>query len=397
MRDDTTRDDTTTTTDEGPTARRRRLIETAADAARLFLPFVPPRYRQAVAATISAVMLLLLAFYADAPYVSPERPLYLATALLPNADLNVRVFADHLEVEPARYDRAGHAALPSWRADFFGLSVPFAPSLGWPVDGYMRPVARKERPLRVCLDELRTFDAQMGTRYAETARRAMRDAWESYLDILPIAESDCADADIVFGMGAETRNGGCGSSQAVACAALQARGGRYFTRVTLNTAMARSGAYRGDMAYWALVHEAKHAAGYGHTGEYGGEGRGHAHRSDLGFLCPNNRPCDNPDGPPAREDFEDQPGVNTLWNLRFRDAATSTPTPTPTPTPTTTLRAWAHASELSRPCPSALLYGEWCVVDLPARRVWVECPWGGCFLQVDESSFGEAETSPRVR
>lgn len=373
--------------EESPNERRRRLIETAGDAARLFLPFVPERYRGAVAATIGALVALLLAFYADAPVVSPERPSYLATMVTIHGDFNVRVFDDRVELEPARYDRAGHGRLPSWQADLFGLAVPFAPSLGWPVDGYMRPVARKERPLRICLDELRTFDAQTGSRYADTARRAMHDAWEAYLDILPIAESDCADADLVFGLGAEMRNGGCGSTAAVACAALLSRGGRYYTRVTLNTAMARSGAYQGDMAYWAFVHEAKHAAGYGHTGEYGGEGRNHPHRSDLGYLCPNDRPCDNPDGPPAREDFEDQPGVNTLWGLGFRGAVTPTPTPTPAPG---TLKAWTHVSDLVRPCPTALLYGEWCVTDLSAPRAWVECAEGGCFVQVDDQSFRSA-------
>lgn len=349
------------------------------------MPVTSPlrRFRRHVAAALATLAAALSGANAAVQHV--EQPRYVATALIADPgsavarDANVIVWADGPEVQVTTGPASGHAALPRWQASLGPLPdfvLPFAPALGWPVDGYMRPIARGERGLRVCADELRAFDRRL----ADVALQAVRDSWDALLDIPPTQET-CADPDLVLGLGAESPDGGCGTPRAVGCAALLPRPGAtggYYTRVTLNGQMARAGQYSQTLAYWTIVHEAKHAMGYGHTGAYGGEAGAHPHPSDLGYLC-GERPCDNPTGRPAREDYEDQPGHNTVWGLRFRGAATATPTPTPTPTPLpgATLRLWTEAGAIAGRCPGEVWYGDWCVVTVAFRggaepRAWLE-------------------------
>lgn len=365
-----------------------------------------------------AIALLTAVGGANAATHAVDQPRYLATGLFgaPGAviarDMNVVMWADGPELidAVAIRDRSGHAPLPRWQATLPGvpgLVTPFAPSLGWPVDGYMRPVAAKQRPLRACLAELRQADAAWGTAYAPQAWEALRDAYDAWLDILPTHE-DCTDPDIVVGVGAEDVNGGCGSPLAIACAALLPQGGRYRVRVTLNRQMAAARQYPPRGVYWSVVHEAKHAAGYGHTGDYGGEGRAHAHPSDLGYYCLQlDRPCDNPTGFPAREDFEDVPGHNIVWGIRLRPvpfgrvddpdpaptaipslAPAPSPSPSPTPPPPPppppdgpTVSVWVHRDDLHGPCPTPMT-GDWCVVDFATAQLWLEGNHTGVFLEV---------------
>jgi hypothetical protein len=210
---------------------------------------------------------------------------------------------------------------------------------------------------------------------------------------------DCGQPDVELGAGAERADGGCGTTQAIGCAALLSRAGRTVVRVTVNAGMAERREYAPREVYWTVVHEAKHAAGYGHTGQYGGEGGAHPHPSDLGYYCVAlGRPCDNPTNFPAREDWEDRPGHNAAWGIALRPAPnapiptptpapTATPTATPTPMPTPTpapaaMRVWAHTDDLTGRCPGRIAYGAWCVVSVPAGRVWVEYDDSGEFVEL---------------
>jgi hypothetical protein len=46
------------------------------------------------------------------------------------------------------------------------------------------------------------------------------------------------------------------------------------------------------------------------------------------------------------------------------------------------MRVWAHRDELTARCPGQTRYGEWCVVTVPAARVWVEWDDSGQFVEI---------------
>lgn len=271
---------------------------------------IPPRYRPLAWGVFG--LLLLAATVLFVPVHTNTRPAYLATAVLADgSDVNLHVYADgSAAVERPTYDRAGHAAPPSWVAKIGPFNaLPAAPAMGWGVT-FMGDVAAKRRPLRYCLQERRDYDSRTGSATAAGGEQAIRAVFDDTFDILASVE-DCGQADLVLGANAESD---CGSADAWGCAALQYAGARPFIRVTFNGA-ALNRTMPPTCVRAIDWHELKHAGDLGHTGAYGGEGKAHPHPSDLGYIdgatC---HPVDNPGERPALDDWQD--GNGNRWGLR---------------------------------------------------------------------------------
>lgn len=335
-------------------------------AAEALFVFLPVHFRPLASALLIFVLAAIAILFPTVNTLvqNVEQPQYLATAIMaPDPedplrrarDVNLEVYADGRIVEHT-VGEAAHTSTPRWKADLPAIpdwTLPAAPSMGWPVD-FMRDVAQRRRPLTYCAEERRAWDAQHpGFDTAGLAESAVRLTFDAYLKILPTVEN-CDDPDLIWGADAQSKTGGCGQERAWGCARLVFQNNRTRVRVTFNGPMLAAKQMPLAAVFWIDVHEGKHAADYNHTGEYGGEGHAHSHLSDLGYICWD-RPCDNPSGRPAREDFEDTPGHNSRWEFEFvtgpgptpTPTASPSPTPTPMPTPVAQAQLWVERRKVS--------------------------------------------------
>jgi hypothetical protein len=334
---------------------------------------IPPRWRPLAAGAVGLVFLVLTMLFLAEPmglydtgsktpsYALPD--CYLATAILaPGADglardVNMVVRNGQAQVIQPVLDQTGHAALPVVEncgptGQIDPNSTQVAPIMGWNVR-FMNEVFGGTRPLRFCNQERKTFDQQNGKQTAAIAERAVRAVFDNAFEIKSSVE-DCSNADFVLGANAEVD---CGGPAAWGCAALGWKSNNQpFVRITFNGAKHISGEIPANCIEFGIDwHELKHGGDLGHTGGYGGEGKAHSHKSDMGYINSSNcRPMDNPTGPPAIEDWLAEDGHNFRYNAKLRNpnpsprpspTATSTPTPTPTPSPSlppTARTAWTY-------------------------------------------------------
>jgi len=343
----------------------------------------PPTHRGGIiAAAILAIAATVYGAGTKLAVEQQEQPIGFATAVYgPDEarETNAVMYRDRVDVQDVTYDDEGHADLPDWKGTVGPLPpwvIPVAPTMGWDTR-FFGAVARKERPLRYCLQPRRDFDARNGTQTAAMGERAIRAVFDRPFDIQASVE-DCAQPDLILGANAEApyQQGGCNSSQAYGCANLQFPSGRQVVIITFNGTLRAQGILPDACIEYGIDwHELKHAADLGHTGEYGDEGGRHAHRSDLGYIGGNCQPVDNPTNEPALEDFLEPTGNGNRWGLPLRGQEPPPPDPTPTPAPQTRLYAktWVYRPEF--PDCGGDVFGDWCLqeteVPLPAAWQWV--------------------------
>lgn len=356
----------------------------------------PPVSPAWIAVYVAALLMALWLVFTLTPArntLYEERPAYLATALmLPDSlgvsrDVNVTVYKDGKRViESPAFDEDGHAVMPSWKprlGPLPGGSIPNAPAMGWNVQ-FFTDIAQKKRPLRYCVSQRRAYDQQYGDHTAVIGENAVFAKFTGpfnggqRIDLLQPVE-DCSRADLVLAANAEYI---CGSG-AAGCAALRYTGGRPYVEVSFNGTERAKGSLPDRCIEAIDWHEGGHAGDLGHTGEYGGEGHAHYHRSDLGWLvgC---RPADNQSSQPALEDWLLDNGTCCRWGLKLLDGGTD-PTPTPTPFPTATPTPFPTATPTPTPTPNPTAtatppagctkLGPWCYTDRPVMGRLLARTW----------------------
>lgn len=291
--------------------RERRFWDTLLESAGRFLPFVPERFRPAVAAFLAAAGLLVGAIYATAP-----EPGYPATALLAveegvTRDINLVVAGGAGRIIETPPDAHGHmplVAVSQSLPDRLRHRVEVAPVMGWQIP-YVLDTMRGGAPLRVCFAGL---DAPSVT----TAHQALDEIWSFYA--LPAYEvTGCSTANIHITDRAEAD---CGMTYAVGCAAY--KGAQ--THISFSGALYRAGQLSQRGILWTLRHELGHLFDLGHTD------CAHDHPSAMSgvFL---------PDGPTCaarganRLIWEDYEEAERLYGLTRRAAPTPQPSPSPQP------------------------------------------------------------------